>query len=126
MSTLLQDLRYALHTLSKSRGFAFIAIITLALGIGVSTAIFSVMDNVLMERFPYKDAKRLMFLQIHDQDKRDPGRRTGFSSAEFVAHSQQNHLFDQVIGAGDEAIVNLIRGGPFVELDDNGNPISEG
>ena len=59
MEQLHQDTRYALRTLWKSRGFAAVAIVTLALGIGASTAIFSVIDNVLMEPFPYADAGRL-------------------------------------------------------------------
>jgi ABC-type proline/glycine betaine transport system permease subunit len=53
METLAQDVRYALRTLRKAPGFAIVAILTLAMGIGASTAIFSVMENILMEPFPY-------------------------------------------------------------------------
>jgi len=56
MGTLGQDIRYALRNLRKAPGFAVVAIITLALGIGASTAIFRVIDNILMEPFPYPDA----------------------------------------------------------------------
>src|SRR6266403_757668 len=51
-----RDVRYALRSLGRSRAFAAVAIATLGLGIGASTAIFSVIDNVLLEPFPYKDA----------------------------------------------------------------------
>src|ERR1700720_4160923 len=66
MEMFLQDLRYAIRTLWKSRAFAAVAILTLALGIGASTAIFSVIQNVLIEPFPYPDAKRFMTVEIHD------------------------------------------------------------
>ena len=56
METVGQDIRFALRNLRKTPGFAIVAVITLALGIGASTAIFSVMENILMEPFPYPDA----------------------------------------------------------------------
>ena len=105
METLLQDLRYALRTLWKSRGFAAVAILTLALGIGASTAIFSVIDNVLMEPFPYTDAGRLMFLQIHDTSSSEPGGRAGYTSPEFLDYLEQNHVFDRAVGANEEQVL---------------------
>src|SRR5262249_31443773 len=97
METLGQDIRYALRNLAKSPGFAVVAIITLALGIGASTAIFSVIDNVMMELFPYPDAQRFMFVQIHDTERNEPGGRFGFSNSEFLDYVEQNHVFDRVI-----------------------------
>src|ERR1700733_9001099 len=63
MNGLLQDLRYAVRQLRKSPGFAAVAIITLALGIGANTAIFSLLDQALLRRLPVKDADRLVFLK---------------------------------------------------------------
>lgn len=106
MDTLLQDTRFALRTLAKNRGFAFVAILTLALGIGASSAIFSVVDNVLMEPFPYKNADRLMSVVLHDQDKSgESGIRTGYSSSEFQVFASQNHVFNHLIGAAGEDIL---------------------
>jgi putative ABC transport system permease protein len=97
MGTLRQDVGYALRTLRKSPGFAAVAILTLALGIAASTAIFSVIDNVLMEPFPYRDANRLMSLEIHDTARGEHDFRAGFLGPEFLDYAEQNHSFDGVI-----------------------------
>jgi hypothetical protein len=73
MGTLGQDATFALRSLRKSPGFAVIAVLTLALGIGASTAIFSVVDNILMEPFPYPDARRFVSVVIHDTEQSQPG-----------------------------------------------------
>ena len=105
MGTLGKDIRYALRNLGKSPGFAVVAMLTLALGIGASTAIFSVLDNVLMEPFPYPDASRFMTLQIRDTEQSQPGGRGGFNGPEYLEYAGQNHVFDRVIASANTDVL---------------------
>ena len=70
------DLRYALRTLGRSPGFAAVSIVTLGLGIGAAAAIYSVIHNVMLSPFPYRDADRMVFPRIYDprQGPRSDGR----------------------------------------------------
>jgi hypothetical protein len=68
MTSVWQDVRYGLRVLAKSPGFTAIAIMTLALGIGATTTIFSVIDSVLLNPFPYKNADRLATPSIRLRD----------------------------------------------------------
>src|ERR1700719_392863 len=113
MGTLGQDIRFALRNLRKSPSFTLIAAVTLALGIGASTAIFSVIENVLMEPFPYTDAQRLVSVQIHDTERNEPGGRAAFSGPEFLDYVAQNHSFDGVIANAGHDI--LYRAGEGTE-----------
>jgi len=110
-----RDLRYALRSLARSRAFAAVAIATLGLGIGASTAIFSVIDNVLLEPFPYKDSARMVFLRIHDTARADQEEgRQAYTSNEFLEFANQNHVFDAVMATAEDPV--LYKHGEGVEL----------
>ena len=72
MRTLVQDLRYAFRQFRKSPGFAISAVLSLMLGIGATTAIFSVVYGVLLDPYPYKDANRMVHVELRDKNGRGP------------------------------------------------------
>ena len=105
MQRIWQDLRYGLRGLAKRPGFTILAVLTLALGIGAATTIFSVIYNVMLDPFPYTDAHRVAQIMIRDATSTRPGGRTGFQVPEFLEYQEQNHVFDAVIGGGFEDVL---------------------
>ncbi len=105
VANLWQDVRYAVRQFRRNPGFAAVAIITLALGIGASTAIFSVVYNVLLEPFPYKDARHIVFPRVHGSTQTPDEGRQGFSSDELLEFARQNHSFESVIGTSDDPVL---------------------
>jgi hypothetical protein len=69
LDNLVRDFRYAFHNLRKDRRFALVSIFTLALGIGATTAIFSVIHGALLSPYPYKNAERLASFTVFSADQ---------------------------------------------------------
>jgi putative ABC transport system permease protein len=105
LEELWRDLRYALRALWKNRGFAVVSIATLGLGIGAATAIFSVIDNVLLAPFPYKDSGRLVFARVHNTQQGEEGGRQGYTPTEFLEFAETNHVFDGITAAAEDLVL---------------------
>src|SRR5580658_11163967 len=103
MTGLAQDLRYALRQLRKSPGFATVAIVTLTLGIGVNTAIFNVIEAVVLRSLPFADADRLVWLNGKMPQTDD----AGVSPADFLDYRDGNRSFEQLAG-----ISQVVMAGP--------------
>jgi predicted permease len=104
MPTLVYDLRYALRQLRNSPGFSLIVVMTLALGIGANTAVFSVMNAVLMQLLPVSRPEGLSYVHIGGGQNQPPrGWNTGdgdtsFTEGTFEALRQRNDVFEELIG----------------------------
>src|ERR1700687_1627923 len=108
METFLKDLRYAFRLLARNPAFTAIAILTMALGIGANTAIFSVVNTVLIRPLPYRDADKLVVVweksRKNDQNVVNP--------ANFMDWSEQNNVFTEMAATFDRNVVMVGDGEP--------------
>jgi predicted permease len=108
MTTIIQDLRFAIRMLRKSPGFTLVAILTLALGIGANTAIFSVVNAVLLRPLPYPEATRLVFLGEWSEQVPE----MSISMANFNDWRSQNKVFESMVAYQNDNVVLTGRGEP--------------
>src|SRR5271169_294630 len=110
METLIQDIRFAVRTFIRNPGFAFIAILTLALGIGANTAIFTILDSVLLRTLPVTNPRQLVVLTNPDDHGVSSGSESGnrrlLAYSEFEYLRDHNEVFSSIF-ASDSAVVEL-------------------
>jgi len=118
METLLKDLRYGFRTLLKRPGFTLIAVVALALGIGANTAIFSLVNAVLLKPLPFPEPDQLVWAW---GNIRNAGNRASVSPLDFVDFRNQNKTFEQLAASSTQPLaVNLTGNGEPERLSASG------
>jgi predicted permease len=112
LETFLQDLRYAARMLRKNLGFAAVAVVTLALGIGANTAIFSVVYAVLLKPLPYSDPEQLF--NVFEVQPQEGIKGTGWSYPNFAQLLAENRIFSGMAGHQQHQLTLTGRGEPSV------------
>jgi putative ABC transport system permease protein len=113
METLWQDLRHGARSLFKQPTFTIVAVITLALGIGANTAIFSVVHAVLLQSLPYRDADRL--ITVWEHNRRTGNTQNVINMGNFFDWKEQNRVFEDMAAFFDTT-ANLTNGGDPEEI----------
>jgi putative ABC transport system permease protein len=109
MDSLLQDVRYAIRVCLRTPGFTIVAVLALALGIGANTAIFTIVNAVLLERLPFRDPDGIVVLW--EENARRPGRSNVLGPSQFLRWGDRAKSFEQ-IAAFVESRANLTGGEP--------------
>jgi len=114
MNAILNDLRHGVRLLLRSPGFSFVAVATLAIGIGANTAIFSVVNTLLIQRLPYTDADRLVIVWEHNLPR--DRKNNVVSPGNFIHWREMNRVFEDIAAVGMTFNLTLTGHGEPVEI----------
>jgi putative ABC transport system permease protein len=110
MDTVLQDIRYAIRLCVRTPGFTIIAVVALALGIGANTAIFTIVNAVLLERLPFREPDRIV--SLWEEGAHRPGHNNTLGPANFIRWRERSSSFDAMAGMVDTRANLTGRGDP--------------
>ena len=110
-NTMTKDVRFGLRMLRKNPGFAVVAVLTLALGIGANAAIFSVTDAVMLKLLPVRNPKQLVYFRLLSQQEHG----SVFSRAEFAQFRERSHSFSGMSAFDTVRLIGTVDGqGEFI------------
>lgn len=112
MLTIAHDLRYALRGLRRSPGVAAVILLTLAIGIGVNTAIFSFVDAILLKPLPYPNADRIVGIW----ERRPSGQPNSMTTLNYLDYARQNSVFERIAATTGCCALTILNGEPAVTL----------
>jgi putative ABC transport system permease protein len=113
--SLVQDLRYGLRTLPKNPGFTTVAVLTLALGIGANTAVFTVVNGALLRPMPFPEADRLFLVSLTPRSA-PFAWQPGVSDRDYLAFCDQDRVFQQIASFTTGSTANLAEAGDPVRI----------
>lgn len=120
MENFFKDIRYGLRNLARARGFTFVAILTLAIGIGATTAMFSLVNSVLLRPLPFPEPNRLVAIGHYDARNEAVGPRIGsMSYPDFVDVRNRTRTFESVAAFGDNEFTATGLGEPLHVVAEN-------
>src|SRR5690348_9721245 len=95
-----QDFRYAVRTFTKDKASIVLAILALALAIGATTTVFSVVYSILLDPFPFKDSSHVVHFYVHGPNQSGPFGRNFYTVKEFEDYKAQNHVLSVLLAGG--------------------------
>ena len=115
IESVLQDLRYGVRTLGKNPGFTAVAVLTLALGIGASTAVFTIVNGVLLRPMPFPEPERLVLISLTPRG--GPFEwQPGVSDRDYLAFREQDQAFERIASFTSPVTANLTGAGDPVQI----------